>query len=273
MRTKGEDNTDLKQINNCYSVESHRIDEYIKVINDLKVTSVYICDLYNDLCNIDYLQECPTVESVNINSKYINNVNGLRKLKNLKNLIIQDIDCDIDLSLLPSIEDISFTWGKNQTNLSSLKNLRRMRIWNYNPKSKDLEEIQFAKKLEELEIIRTTINTLKMIEEFKELKSFGILYAPKLISIEPLISSKSITSISFESCKKVTNFEKLSSMKQLENIKILNIGNLESISFINDLPKLKSFVCLKTNILDCNLTPSKRLEYSAFDNKKEYFSL
>ena len=273
MNTNNEDYYDLKQFNNCYTIESSRIDEYIKAINDLNIRSVYICDLYYDLCNIAFLQECPNVEEININSKYIQDVKGLLKLKKLKTLIIQDIDCTIDLSVLPSIEDLSFTWNKNYANFTALENVRCLRIWNYNAKSKDLEELMFAKKLEELDIVRTTLITLNMIEELKGLKSFGLSYASKLESVEPLIHNNTLRKVYFDCCKSITDFEKLANMKQLEKISICNCGEIESIKFIEELSNLKWFVCMKTNIIDGDLTPSKYLEYSAFDNKKHYHRL
>ncbi len=52
-------------------VESDRIVDYIEYINENKVKSIYMCDLYYFNKEVDFLKQCNFVERLNITSSAI----------------------------------------------------------------------------------------------------------------------------------------------------------------------------------------------------------
>lgn len=252
-------------------IESERLSEYISYINDNDIIDIYICDLYYKLENLDFLTHCPNIKNVNINSKYISYVDELYKLKDLKELIIQDIGCCIDLLNIPNIEKLAVTWDKNIRNIDKLKNLKDLRVDNYNPKSKSFDELMSFSDIEKLSIVYSNLESLKGIEMFYRLNCLNLYYLKKLSSIKELSFNKNLEEISFETCKKINDYHYLSKLNNLKKISICNCGELESIKFINDIESLEWFVCLKTDIKDGDITPCKRIKYYSVDNKKHYF--
>ena len=260
-------NSDFYFNGDMMTIESDRLSECIQYIQNNNVSSIYICDLYYELNNLDFIRECPGILSININCRYIENVEGLYDIKGLKEIILQDINCTVDLSHFPSLESFSGDWNKNYSNIETLKYLKTIRFDKYNPKSKTLKELTIFNKLEFLMIVRSTIDSLEGIEDLPKLKIIDFNYFAKLSSIKEIVKAKKLEKVSFESCKKITDFDVLKNNKNLKSITIDNCGEIDSIEFISSLEKLNFFVCLRMNILDENISFCEKIDYYAVDDK------
>lgn len=202
----------LDGISNEYIVvESDRLGEYIEYIRNNKIKAIYISNLYFFHCNICFLKEFEFIEKINITSTSVTDFSGLNSLHNLKVLLLDDPKGKVNLEHNVMLEELSVDMkNKNISGINKLKKLKILSMCNYNPKSKDLSDISTLNSIEELDIVKSTINSLK------------------------------------------------------------GCGEMESIEFIDKMPNLKSFIFIKTNVINGDLNPCKRLEYVAFDNKRHY---
>ena len=248
-------------------IESDKLSECVQFIRNNCISKIYICDLFYNFNNLDFIKNCPNILSININSQRINQLDGLYKLKDLKEIILQDIDGVVDLSCFQKLESFLGTWNKNNINLSSLVHLKKLRLDNYKSKSKSLKELSLFNELESIMLVKSTIESLDGVDKISKLTNASFYNLNKLSSIEAISSLKALVDIDFEACKKITDYEILQNNKRLQSIKIFNCGTIKSIEFIKSLPELKHFSCLKTDILDGDIRPCIGLNYYSVDNK------
>ena len=253
-------------------VESDRLDNCLQYINNNKINHIYICNLYYFYDNLDFLKECNFIEYINVNSDYVINYDGLFYLSNLKKLIIQVVKTAIDLESLKSLNELAVDLkNKNVKGIDKIANLKKLGIWHYNPKSLDLSELSVISSLEELKIVRSNINSFNGCEKLHNLKVLDCAYMSKLKNIENLgCLEKTLQTLEFESCKKIINHESVISLNNLDTLKFVNCGEIDTIKFIDKMPNLKSFIFLGTTVIDGDMSPCARLEYVAFSNKKHY---
>lgn len=146
-----------------------------------------------------------------------------------------------------------------------------MSLWNYKPKSKNLSEISELKAIQELEIIKSSINSLKGSGNLLNLERLKLGYLNQLSYIDELEKIRErLKVLNFESCKKIENHEYVACLNNLEELSFNECGNIETINFIDKMPNLKRFIFMGTNIIDGNLQSCERLEYVAFTNKKHF---
>ena len=260
----------LDGISNEYIVvESDRLGEYIEYIRNNKIKAIYISNLYFFHCNICFLKEFEFIEKINITSTSVTDFSGLNSLHNLKVLLLDDPKGKVNLEHNVMLEELSVDMkNKNISGINKLKKLKILSMCNYNPKSKDLSDISTLNSIEELDIVKSTINSLKGCGELTKL---SISYSNKLEYIENLVTNKhTLKILEFDSCKKINNFDYVVCLSNLEKLSYNKCGEMESIEFIDKMPNLKSFIFIKTNVINGDLNPCKRLEYVAFDNKRHY---
>ena len=143
----------LDGLNKDYIViESDRINEYIDYIKVNEIKSIYFCHSYYREQNLDLLKELIFIENINIGSETIIDFTGLYCLKNLKTLLIREINGKLDFNFLTSIENLTISINKNFLNWNQLSNLKELNLYKYNPKSKNLQELKNFKKLKNLQL-------------------------------------------------------------------------------------------------------------------------
>ena len=251
-------------------VESDRLDDYITYINEKKIKAIYICNLYFFDSNIDFLNRCDFVEKINLNCDCVIDFSGIYYLKKLKSLFVNETKGKIDVSNYCLLEHLRINM-KNVTGLDKLKSLKKLALWSYNPKSKDLSELSALRSLEELELIRSNINSFKGCEKLQNLTLLDCTYMSKLTNLDYLEQMKETLKIlRFESCKNIQNHDYVKCLTNLEWLVYLKCGQMDTIEFIKDMPNLKNFVFMNTDVLDGNIAPCEGLEHVAFTDKKHF---
>ena len=156
-------------------------------------------------------------------------------------------------------------------NLLQKHAVKSPRISNYKAKSKDLSMLPPLSSLEYLNLIKSDIVNLHGIDQFNNLKKLEIFKAPKLeviIALQAL--SNNLEEMQIEQCKKINDFETLGKVKSLKKIILSESGEIKSLAFIKELPRLE-FICFwGTNVLDGNIKYCEGINYVGFDNKKCY---
>ncbi|MCM1500889.1 MAG: hypothetical protein NC124_20720 [Clostridium sp.] len=263
----------LDGLNSDYIViESSCLEKYISYIKKYKVKGVYLCSIYFDLKNIDFLNHCNSIEKINLNCSSIDDYSGLYYLQNLKELILQESRGVVDLGRISQLEMLIIDMkNKSITGLDKMEHLESLTLYHYNPKSRDLTELRLRSAIRSLSLVQSSIETLKGCEKFIHLEVLECYYLSKLCDIRYIQSNaKTLQVLKFEVCKKIRNHEVIAELCGLEQLMFTNCGDISSIQFIEDMPQLRSFTFMKTNIIDGNLYPCERLEYVAFSNKKHY---
>ncbi len=196
-------------------------------------------------------------------------VNELHKLKYLG---IPDNGKDvIDLKNFPDIEMCGVAFSERLQGLESCSNLKSLTVSNYKSKTKDLSALPSLNNLEHLSLIKTDITTLHGIERYSNLKKLEIFSASKLEAIVALQAlSNSLEEIQVEQCRKINDYEALGKVKSLKKIILSESGEIKSLAFVKELPRLEFISFWGTNVLDGNIKYCEGINYVGFDNKKHY---
>ena len=251
--------------NDAIVIEQDRIEEYLNYIVDKQIKSIYLCSLYFRGETIDFLEKVNFIEKLLITSTSIKDFSVLQRLKNLKVLSITDQEVIVDLNGMDHLVDLGITMNKYVKGISSLKNLKVLRLYKFNPKSKDCKELSELISLEELKISGSNIESFRGLNSLVHLKKLELNYLRKMNYIDALENmSGSLRILEFDCCKKLMNHEYVACLSKLEKLSFNECGEMSSIQFVTQLKYLKSFVFMKTKVSDGNFEPCERLEYKAY---------
>jgi len=197
---------------------------------------------------------------------------NLNLFSNLTFLSVPDNGNDtVDLSSFTKLEMLACKLSNRLIGLESCSNLKSLTVSNYKSKIKDLSALPSLNDLEHLSLIKTDITTLQGIERFSNLKKLEMFSASKLETIAALQAlSNSIEEIQVEQCKKINDYETLGKVKSLKKIILSESGEIKSLAFVKELPRLEFISFWGTNVLDGNIKYCEGINYVGFDNKKHY---
>ncbi len=197
---------------------------------------------------------------------------NLNLFSNLTFLSVPDNGNDtVDLSSFTKLEMLACKLSNRLIGLESCSNLKSLTVSNYKSKIKDLSALPSLNNLEHLSLIKTDITTLQGIERFSNLKKLEMFSASKLETIAALQAlSNSIEEIQVEQCKKINDYETLGKVKSLKKIILSESGEIKSLAFVKELPRLEFISFWGTNVLDGNIKYCEGINYVGFDNKKHY---
>jgi len=201
---------------------------------------------------------------LSILNHFIKDLSGIYDITKLKVLSINETTTKAEFRIdeLKNLEELYGELPKNTFGINKLKRLKKVELWGYKPKSRNLNEFKNMKSLNVISLTQSRIDTLEGIEGIENLRSLGLYYLRTLKDITSLQDvTASITELFFENCKSVVDFSPIQNLKELEKLKILSCGDILSLSFVPKLNKLKSLVFSETNVLDGNLTVCEGIEY------------
>lgn len=252
-------------------VEENRIRDYVDYICKHSIRAVAIIDIYFRKNNLDFLKECIFIEKINVSSSFIEDYSGLASLKKLKELSLEEPKDRVNLSMFKQLEILSVGLNKNIIGIEESSSLKVLHLWKYKPKSKSLEELSELTNLEELVLTQSQITSLKGLNNFSRLKKLEMNYNSKLENIDEAGKAQNeLKELVIESCKSIQNYACLNLLKELIKLTIYNCSDIPSINFVKDLPKLKFFVFMGSNVIDGDISPCIGLEYVAFTDKKHF---
>src|SRR5690606_21106780 len=198
----------------------YNVQESIQYIQTNHIKSVQITYYYEE-SQIDFLSECPSIESLSLQGPNVKNMSGLYQLKSLKDLAIDDAvpSSTIDFSQLTTLEEIYGTLPPKAAAIGSLINLKKIQIWGYKPKGKNLKEFSDMKALEDLELISSNITSLEGIEGLKKLSSLGLFRMRALTDIEAIQNlSENLISLEIEAAKNIQDFSPIGKVRSLVHL-------------------------------------------------------
>jgi len=213
------------------AVESDKLEECMEYALEKNITkiSIHSYDGYT-LENVSFLRRYNFFKELSITDDKIN-IADVHSLKKLEYLSLSNGQQSIDFSAFPNLKECSIDWNTRILILSEAKNLRKLKIWKYKPKSKSFIELNGLSALESLAITESNIESFVDIGNMKNIHSFEGHYLSKLErlkGIEALAQNLKILILDF--CKKLNKYEEsLEELKMLQKLILGNCGEIESI--------------------------------------------
>jgi protein phosphatase 1 regulatory subunit 7 len=190
-----------------------------------------------------------------------------KDLKFLEELTVCDESPEIDFCDLQSLKFLAVDWRYKLFKNIDKSNIRELMIWKY--KSVDLEGLNGFEKIESLYVNKSTIESLNGLQNFSRVKSAKFFYVPKLLDIST-IEICDLKELCFINAKNIDSYRYLSGCKSLERLRINQSAPIESLNFINELNKLRSFRFMKTDLIDGNLSGLLKVDDVSFTYKKHF---
>lgn len=267
----------------------------IKGLNGLQKIEVDLETI--DAC-MTYIAQDPSSRSLylsrrNTDENLVERLSQHEKITRVRRLSIMSSTQNIQLfESLDCIEEINFGEPNIKFDFSKLKNLKSIggvwsKLWTSLDSCSALQSVQVSKfpgpiqsipnlsKLTRLSLIQPSLSTLTGLAHAACLVELDISIARKLESIDSLISCKqTLTKLKLDSCRKITSYDVLEKLINLTTLHITASASLESISFIQKLPKLVSLSIYETNLIDNNLNTCishPQLVDFRSENKRSYF--
>jgi hypothetical protein len=242
----------------------------MKHYQDAKIEGVFISKAHGyKLNDLRFLRDYPFISRVIVTYAPNICVSDLSFLPALRSITIGQNRESIDFSVFPKLEELSIDWHPKIKFPKINKTLKFLSLSNYKPKSKDLTELPDFVNIENLQIIRSPINSLTGLGRFKKLKALELAYFSKLNSIADL-DAYSVEELMFEVCRKISDHEHVLNFPKLWKLRFSNCGKLSTLKFLDRMPKLRWLSFVDTDVLDGDMTPCFRLEYAGTLNKKHY---
>ncbi|MFJ5763631.1 hypothetical protein ACIQAA_31990 [Neobacillus sp. NPDC093182] len=156
--------------------DSSAINESIKYINEFNVTKVDVEDF--DCDDLNFLKECPSIEKLSILNHFVKDLGGIYDLKKLSVLAVNETTTKVEFRIneIKNLEELYGTFPKKTVGINELNKLKKVALWGYKPKSKNLNEFKNLKSLNELSMTQSSLHTLDGIEGIVNLKSLGLYY-------------------------------------------------------------------------------------------------
>lgn len=253
-------------------VSSEHLSECLELIKVHNFKSISIGESYN-LSDIDFLKECSQIEKLYLKGENVINFEGLSFLVNLKFIAMNYLNkkVKLDLGNLFSLKELYGELPTNTTGLAKLKNLKRIQIWSYKPRSKTFTELGEIENLEVLHLIQAKVESFEGIGQFKTLQELDLYGLNKLTDISDIgLLKSSLRNLILENCKNIQDFSPIVSQDNLEYLSLVSCGSIKSISFTKELHKLKSFNFENTDVEDGDLSYCQTIPLVHFTQKKHF---
>ncbi|MFA6083777.1 hypothetical protein [Mucilaginibacter sp.] len=250
-------------------IESDRIKESMQFFQKNNLDGIAVTSSFG-LNDLSFVKDYPFIKHLSI-SEGAFDIKDIYSLENLTSLIISGKKQKIDYVYFPKLKELIADWSPYFTNLDKCYCLERLSFYKYAPSSKNLEVIAGINWLKSLTITQSPISSLKGLEQFTQLEQIELNYCSKLEELCCLEgSSETLITLLLDHCKAIKNHDYAMGLKNVKILAYNNCGKIPSIKFIKQMPSLKDFRFVGTNVSDGDISPCIGLKYVGFFNKKHY---
>ena len=262
-----------------YSFFQINIDELCKsdinFFNNNQANGIIIVSHLNGIINdLSFVTKLKELKAINLNMNIYENLSALQKLEQLEYISFYGkAKNKIPFSSLPKLWTVYLNYEKETcSSIFKCGNIENIFIDNYSGKnSLEFETFINARRIG---LMKNQLSEFDAIRCMPKLEHLGIGYNNKMCTIEWLKGNSSLSSIAFQNCKKITNWEILASLKNIESISLENCGEIDSLDFISNIISLKELRIIgSTYIRDCKirkLLDLSNLQYLLIPIKKGY---
>lgn len=251
------------------------LEEHIRLVNENHIKRAMIVGE-----NIEFLQRCLSLEEITVYPS-INAVNfdfsPLYDMPNLRKLICQttygpneEHTSYVDYSRFSSLSELIINGPKGHKNVHLVRGLTHLALENGQPTTRTLVGAFDGEKLEELSLTESTISSLDGVEQANRIRRLELYYNRRLVDISALTRVRdTLKELDIENCGKIRDFSVLSTLHRLEKLRMVGNNSLPDLSFIHEMPNLKSFT-LTMNVEDGNLDMCMSIPYVSIRNRKHF---
>lgn len=187
---------------------------------------------------------------------------------------LQDVDCELELlQQFSKLKELRFLRVNDFpiSQLSRLKALKKLRFT-----SCGIESLSGIKEIQSLDFLYLdNCDVIFKIEELNEMPNLEVVWFESccnLTDISIIKHIKSLRVLMLEGIKgnDFTFLESMDCKEKLECLSLENCGDIKSIRFLYNYPKLQAFDCFLTNVIDGDITPCMGLESVWISDMKHY---
>lgn len=195
----------------------------------------------------------------------ITNTEALYSLDNLESLSCSQ-KIKLDFSFLDKLKKLYILYNKNLINLNKLVFVEDLFLRSFNE-----ENCSIINKMKNVKKIRLlgSYTSLDGIEGMRRLESLSLIFSPKVVDALKINELNNLVFLYIEKCKNLSDFSFLNGNDSIEEI---FISELDSVSFVPEMNKIKSIKFW--NLKDGDLNPilkSKTLKSVYFyPDKRNY---
>ena len=265
--------TDLKGNPDSIILKYSYLSDVISYIKENRIISVSLAYfLSGDIQNLNFLKEVSFIEKFSINDPMNLDIADLYALENLKYLTISVTDKKqyLDYTQFKNLEYLSIDWYNHFPDLTENINLKELSIWKFRPKHKSFDGLKLPLDLENFQITESNVLNFNGLN-LRNLISFEGHYCSKLENFEGLEGiSNNLNILVLDYCRKLVDYEKLDTCKDLQKLILGNCGDIPSLSWLKSLHKVKHFSFWNTKLIDGDVSPCFGIDYVSFKNSKSY---
>lgn len=157
-----------------------------------------------------------------------------------------------DFQALKYLEVCKLFWRPKISGLERCENLRHLNIVDY-PHG-DLTGLASLTRLERLQISSKKLLSLRGVESMSRLKVFDAADCPKLGDISWLMDCATLESMSFDSCKQISEIPRGLCLNSLQEVSLVDCGKIETLAPLANCKNLRKLRFVgNTSIIDGNL--------------------
>jgi hypothetical protein len=188
------------------------------------------------------------------------NTRQLDCLENLRGLRLESPGAGLDFACFPHLEIYTGDWHVDNQNLKACRDLRRLHLWHFNPRSLDLSVFTDMTRLEELKIIQTNVTSLSGVETLEDLRFLKVGYAPKLKTLDALASPDwQLRELDLAKAKKTESYNPIASLRYLRRLRLSTCAPMRNLKWMEGMERLDFFAFVDTDVVDGDLSPLLRL--------------
>ncbi|MBE5956216.1 MAG: leucine-rich repeat domain-containing protein [Lachnospiraceae bacterium] len=259
------------------SFSKKSLEEHIEVINKYKLEKACIIAE-----NIEFIHRCPSLKCFQIipakSAPDQFDYSPLYDIPEIKYLTaiteyrdhFEPTVTTLDYSRINGLKEVWMS-GKGHLNFKELELVEYMDISNM--AISDFDDMSSYESLKRLDILRTGINSLRGIGNFKKLQWLSVDYERKLSDMSEISKiSNTLRALSIENCPKITDFSFLNQMHNLEHLSLFGKNKLMNLNFLFKMPNLKTFT-FSMEIESGDLTPCLNIPYVWCKKGKKHYNL
>lgn len=165
-----------------------------------------------------------------------------------------------------------FLIGEGHLNYTGLTELEYLMV-SENKSIDTLDGVFTSKKLKRIDILQTSIESLRGIDISERITDVDLSYNRNLKDISDLTKvSKTLKMLIIENCPQINDFSCLCDLTELEHLWLCGKNVIPSLSFLRKMKKLKT-ITFSMEIADGDLTPCLEIPYAYCKKSKKYYNL
>lgn len=203
----------------------------------------------------------------NISSANVINFESIYSFQNLETLYCEKVNLPIDFARFGALLNIGIFYSKNFQNLDKLELLETAVISKFT--GKDMRLFSDWKSIKILHIYQSQVECLRGIEDLPRIDTLVFAHNRKLTNIDSINLLDYVGEVSFEKNSRLHDFSVLANNRNIHDLFISDLDDLEFIKSMKSLSSFKFWNCKNGDLSPLLANPILKEVYFT-PNKKHY---